>query len=233
MGGNLFVDLGGQGGPFDDWLASHDDGALELGRFGLEPLRIATTTTREIAANWKIVVENYRECLHCPTVHPELVDMVPTYRSGGVADGGREDGGVGLKAGALALTLEGTCSVPPLPGLSEEESRSVYGAYLFPNAMVDVFGTYATLTTLLPRAVDRTVIVTDYLFAPEVVADKTADVSDLVGFMEIVVEQDADVAERAQRGISSHAFTRGIYPEKDEALHRFNERYRALTTNAP
>ena len=40
----------------------------------------------EVAANWKIVVENYNECLHCPTVHPELVSIVPLYRFGEVWD---------------------------------------------------------------------------------------------------------------------------------------------------
>ena len=24
-------------------------------------------------------MENYNECLHCPTVHPELVAVVPTF----------------------------------------------------------------------------------------------------------------------------------------------------------
>ena len=26
----------------------------------------------EVAANWKVIVENYHECYHCPLIHPEL-----------------------------------------------------------------------------------------------------------------------------------------------------------------
>jgi Rieske 2Fe-2S family protein len=229
--GTLFVDLGGQGGSFEDYIASHDDDPRALERFNAGDLRIARTTTREVAANWKIVVENYRECLHCPTVHPELVDMIPAYRSGGIAEAEpRADYGVGIKDGAVALTLSGTTTIPPLPGITEEESRSVYGAYLFPNSMVDVQGNYATLTTLLPRGANCTVVVTDYLLPPDVIADPAMEsgLEQLMQFMELVVDQDSVVAERAQQGIGSRAFDHGVYPEKDAALHAFNERYRAL-----
>jgi len=229
--GTLFVDLGGAAGPFEDYIASHDDDPAYLGRFGLGDLRIARTTTREVAANWKIVVENYRECLHCPSVHPELVDMIPAYRTGAVQEAvPRDDYGVGIKEGASALTLSGSSPVPPLPGLSEEEAQSVYGAYLFPNCMVDVNGTYANLSTLLPRSERSTIVVTDYLLPPGVIAEPSlADgIDELVRFMEIVISQDSDVAERTQRGLGSRAFARGVYPEKDAALHAFNERYRAL-----
>ena len=160
--------------------------------------------------------------------------MVPTYRSGRIADGARSDYGVSLKEEATALTLSGTSPVPYLPGLTEEEGRSVYGAYLFPNSMVDVFGAYANVTTLYPRGADRTVIVTDYLMSPDVIADPAlADgIDGLVEFMEIVILQDADVAVRAQQGIGSRAFVQGVYPEKDDPLHQFNERYRALVSES-
>jgi phenylpropionate dioxygenase-like ring-hydroxylating dioxygenase large terminal subunit len=97
--------------------------------------------------------------------------------------------------------------------------------------MIDVFGTYATLSVLHPCAADRTDVVIEYLLPPAVAADPRlqGDVDELIRFMEIVVEQDTDVAERAQRGIASRAFERGVYPDKDAALHAFNERYRALT----
>ena len=229
--GTLFVDLGGQAGSFDDYIASHDDEPLRMERFNLDALRIAHTSTVEVAANWKIVVENYRECLHCPTVHPELVDMIPAYRSGGVQEAdARSDLGVGIKPGATALTLSGTSTVPLLPGLTDEEGLSIYGAFLFPNCMVDINGTYATLTTLLPRSESSTIVVTDYLLPPEVIADPTIStcIEALVDFMQIVINQDTVVAERAQQGISSRAFVQAVYPKKDQALHAFNERYRVL-----
>ena len=32
----------------------------------------ARPTSYELAANWKLPIENYHECFHCPAIHPEL-----------------------------------------------------------------------------------------------------------------------------------------------------------------
>ncbi|MEX2124028.1 MAG: aromatic ring-hydroxylating dioxygenase subunit alpha [Woeseia sp.] len=39
--------------------------------FGFEQLKVAAKKTYPIAANWKLAVENYQECYHCATAHPE------------------------------------------------------------------------------------------------------------------------------------------------------------------
>ena len=31
----------------------------------------------EVAANWKVITENYHECYHCPLIHPELCQVTP------------------------------------------------------------------------------------------------------------------------------------------------------------
>jgi Rieske 2Fe-2S family protein len=99
--------------------------------------------------------------------------------------------------------------------------------------MLDVSGNYATLTTLLPRSATSTTIVSDYLLPPEVIADASlaGAVQELVDFNETVTAQDAAVVERTQRGISSRAFERGVYPDKDAALFAFNQRYRSLVNS--
>jgi Rieske 2Fe-2S family protein len=33
--------------------------------------------TYEVAANWKVIAENYHECYHCPLIHPELCQVTP------------------------------------------------------------------------------------------------------------------------------------------------------------
>ena len=89
-------------------------------------------------------------------------------------------------------------------------------------------------TTLLPRSEHSTIVVTDYLLPPDVIADPAlaTGLDAPVEFMEIVIDQDTVVAERTQQGIGSRAFDRGVYPEKDAALHAFNERYRQLVAGA-
>ncbi|MEM8683717.1 MAG: aromatic ring-hydroxylating dioxygenase subunit alpha [Pseudomonadota bacterium] len=43
--------------------------------FGFDRLKVAARHTWEIPANWKISVENYQECYHCSTAHPEYALM--------------------------------------------------------------------------------------------------------------------------------------------------------------
>ena len=59
----------------------------------MDELRVGVRIVYEVEANWKIVVENYNECLHCPTVHPELVQVVPLFRFGEVWDEETRDDG--------------------------------------------------------------------------------------------------------------------------------------------
>ena len=47
----------------------------------------------------KILIENYNDCQHCPNVHPELVQVVPTYKKGETGYRNRPDGGVALITG--------------------------------------------------------------------------------------------------------------------------------------
>lgn len=226
--GCLFVNLSGDAPTLCEWLDDQDDQPLTFERWNLHDLRVGHTTTRVIRANWKILVENYEECLHCPTVHPELVDLIPTYRKGAVVDPERPDWGVALKPGCAALTATGTTALPVLPGLSADESVSVYGAYVFPNATIGVSGQVATLSTIHPRSVDTCVLVVQYLFAPDTIAADDFDPSDVVDFSELVSAQDAAVCERVQRGVASRAFTHGVYPAMDEGLHWFAQRYRSF-----
>ena len=47
------------------------------------------TLTYDVAANWKVIAENYNECYHCGPVHPELVRLVPAFGGGGLGIDGR------------------------------------------------------------------------------------------------------------------------------------------------
>ena len=70
----------------------------------------------EVAANWKIVVENYNECLHCPQVHPELVQVVPLFRFGEVWDEETRDDGNWMVEGATQLHQDRHERAPQVPG---------------------------------------------------------------------------------------------------------------------
>ena len=58
-----------------------------------------------VAANWKLVAENYNECYHCAGVHPELCRVVPAFKRGGA--GPDWDRGVPYREGAWTFTASG------------------------------------------------------------------------------------------------------------------------------
>jgi Rieske 2Fe-2S family protein len=175
-------------------------------------------------ANWKILIENYNECLHCPTAHPELIAVVPGFRHGSVYDAHRPDGGMAIAEGGNSFTRTGRSNLPVLPGLSAHDEVSLYGCSVYPNMFLDVSGTGAISTVLLPRDAGHTTVVAEYLFRPEVIADDGFDPSEIVDFTELVAHQGYVVCERVQRGVSSRAFTQGVLAEKDGLLESFNAR---------
>jgi Rieske 2Fe-2S family protein len=225
--GFVFVSLADAPSPLRDALGDQEDEPLSFERFRLDELRLAHRTVTDVEANWKILVENYNECLHCPTVHPELVAVVPTYRKGLVTENGRTDGGVAIANGGTSFTRSGHSSLPVMPGLDDEQATSIYAALIFPNMFLDVSGTSTVSTRLEPRSAERTTVITEYLFRPEVIDDPSFDPTEIVEFTELVAHQDYAVCERVQKGVRSRAFTHGVYPEKDELPYAFDRRYLA------
>ena len=51
------------------------DMAEPLAVFGFEKLKVAAQKSYAIPANWKLAVENYMECYHCATAHPDYAKM--------------------------------------------------------------------------------------------------------------------------------------------------------------
>ena len=48
-------------------------------RYPLDTLVLGRRLRYEVAANWKVIAENYNECYHCGPVHPELSRLVPAF----------------------------------------------------------------------------------------------------------------------------------------------------------
>ncbi len=224
--GFLFVNLAETPGPLLDTLRAGTESITNFDRYGLDELRIGVRLRYEVAANWKIVVENYNECLHCPTIHPELVQVVPLYRFGEVWDGQTPDDGNWMVEGATSFTRTGTSTLPPLPGLSPEDRRMYYGTFQFPNLLLNLHPDAAMYYVLYPDGPAHTTVVSEYLFRPETIAAADFAPEPVVELWDLISKQDWAVCARAQTGVSSRAYRHGVYPRKDRFLFDFNEHYR-------
>jgi Rieske 2Fe-2S family protein len=184
-------------------------------RYPLDTLVLGRRLRYEVAANWKVVAENYNECYHCGPVHPELVRLVPAFGGGG--QGLEWEDGVPHREGAWTFTLSGTTDRAPFPGLDDAERVRHKGELVYPNLMLSLSAEHAAAFVLRPLAVDRTEIVCDLLFAPDEAAKPSFDPSDAEELWDLVNRQDWGICESVQRGMSSRAYTQGWYAPMEDA----------------
>jgi glycine betaine catabolism A len=214
-GGFAFVRLTADGPSLLDELGPI---ATRVTRFPLDDLVVGGTIVYEVAANWKVIAENYNECYHCGPVHPELCDLVPSFRVRGGAELDWEQG-IPHRAGADTYTLTGTSARASFSGLNEIEQVNHFGELIYPNLMLSLSRDHVAAFILRAVAADRTTIECQLLFHPDEVAKEGFDTSDAVDFWHMVNLQDWAICERVQRGMASRTFDHGWYaPMEDPSL---------------
>jgi glycine betaine catabolism A len=186
-----------------------------LARYPLAELRIGHTLRYEVAANWKVLCENYNECYHCAGVHPELCAVVPAFRERGGAnlDWSR---GVPHRPGAYTFTESGTTRRRAFPGLNEDERVRHKGELAYPNLWLSLACDHVAVFILQPRGAARTDIVCHFLFEPCEIAKPDFDPSDTVQFWDLVNRQDWSICEGVQQGISSRVHELGYYAPMED-----------------
>lgn len=222
--GFVFVHLGPDPPPLEqalDWES--------LASWQLEGLRVGQLTRTRVRCNWKIFWENYNECLHCPSTHPELVKIVPTYGRGLLSEGELHDDGAGLEEpplaeGAVTWTLDGKSRLPTLPGLSEEEkSRGQTFWNLEPSLFVVAHRDYVRCARILPRGTEETEIQMEWLFLPSVLEREDFDLEHATELGRRVVEQDARACELNQRGLRALPHQHGVLVKQEYWVRRFQQ----------
>ena len=204
-GGFVFVRLGQAEGTLADQL---NGAGARLAAYPLAELRSARRLVYRVAANWKVICENYNECYHCGPVHPELCDLVPVFRRGGGGDLDW-DAGIPHRDGTYTFTLTGTTRRAPFPGLPAAEVTRHRGELILPNLMLSLSADHVAAFTLWPHEAGHTTVLCDFLFHPAEIARDDFDPSDAVEFWDLVNRQDWSVCEQVQDGMGSRMFAVG------------------------
>jgi Rieske 2Fe-2S family protein len=161
----------------------------------------------DVRANWKLIVENFMECYHCATIHPELTEVLPEFASGYAA---QYYVGHGAEFGTEinGFTVDGRPGFDRLASLADEQDRRYYAITIRPQVFVNLVPDHVILHRMYPIAVDHTVVECDWLYAPEVI-ESGRDVSHSVELFHRVNAQDFAACERCQPSMSSRAYTNG------------------------
>ena len=214
-GGFVFVRVKSSDRTLADQLGDIPE---RFSRYPLAELVCGKRIKYSIAANWKVILENFNECYHCAGVHPELCKVVPDFRKNGGANLDWSDG-IPHKKGANTFTFSGTTNREPFPGLNKAEQERHFGELIYPNVMLSMSMDHGAVNILRPTGPEHTEIDCRFLFHPDAVAKADFDPSDAVDFWDLVNRQDWTICENVQRGMHARPFEYGFYaPMEDWSL---------------
>jgi glycine betaine catabolism A len=200
----------------------------DLTRFRMADLVCGRRIEYEIAANWKLLCENYSECYHCAGAHPQLHRISEPLPRGEreVEEGACFNGGpMKLRDGIQTMSMSGTSRLPTIPGLTHDDCRLVHYYVVYPNLLLSPHPDYVLTHTLWPVAPGRTRVICEWLFTGEAVSQPQFDPSDVVEFWDVTNRQDWKLCERAQEGVGSLGFRQGAYQATEDCVHIFDRWY--------
>ncbi|GAA0953331.1 MULTISPECIES: aromatic ring-hydroxylating oxygenase subunit alpha [Streptomyces violaceusniger group] len=192
-------------------------------RYGVAGLALGRRISYDVKANWKLIVENFMECYHCATIHPELTEVLPEFADG-LAAQYFVGHGAEFAEEAQGFTVDGSEGFDRFAGIADEQDRRYYAITVRPQVFLNLVPDHVIMHRMFPLAPDRTLVECDWLYAPEVVASDR-DLSKSVELFHRVNTQDFDACERTQPAMDSRAYRDGgvLVPSEHHigAFHRW------------
>lgn len=239
--GYLFICLADQPPEFElfentvsPYLAPHQ----------LSEAKVAYETTLIENANWKLVIENNRECYHCKAGHPELLNTIaevedpndprcpPDYIPKAAADLARwENQGLPFKMTVnpegwqivrapmykgLSFTMDGAPASNRLMGQLPDFDVGSVRLMHFPNTWNHALGDHAIAFRVIPLGPQKTAVTTKWLVHKDAVEGVDYDLDNLLKVWLATNDQDRILAENNQMGINSPAYKQGTYSPSSE-----------------
>jgi Rieske 2Fe-2S family protein len=208
-------------------------------RFG----RLACESTLVEKGNWKLVMENARECYHCAVSHPELSESFPVeakayfdygddphaeafnarMKAAGLAIGPVEGDwwqGIrfALNAGYRSMTMDGDFVVSkPMCQVEGGDVGSLRWA-LEPNSFFHAFGDYCFMFSAWPVGPNETHVIGKWLVRGDAEPGIDYDPDKVADLWTRTNLQDRDLVENNQRGVNSLGYIPGPYSSEAETL---------------
>jgi glycine betaine catabolism A len=216
-----------------------------LSPFALDRAQIAATSVTVEAANWKLVLENNRECHHCRGAHPELCATFPEapLHSGGHSDVDssalEQIVAVGESLGlpsqyiasadnqframrmpflgdARSMTMDGKPAVAARFGSLPDVNIGDVLVYHYPSTWNHFTADHAITFRVVPLGPTATQLTTTWLVPEGAVEGVDYNLASLTSVWMATNAQDAKLVERAQLGVMSPAYSPGPYAPVDE-----------------
>jgi carnitine monooxygenase subunit len=186
------------------------------GRLDLDNVRFHSHHEWEQQVNWKVALENYLECYHCPVAHPgfsKLIDVDPD--SYDLIAGERTSSQLGT---VRAAALDGSSRVAYDP--RGDVGRSQYH-FIWPNTTINISPgpQNISIERWVPVDGKTTVEVTDYFFGADLDEDT---IQEVIAFDTQVATEDVALVTAVQKGLDSGAVNQGrLMLESERLIARF------------
>ena len=244
-GGFIFINLAAQ--PVNDPLfeAFLTDLETYLAPHGMDNVKVAAESHIVEEANWKLVVENNRECYHCNGSHPELMNSLlefdntedpratPEYAAQVAEATARWDAQgaawqlkyfgrrnrltrTPLKKGTNSMTLDGQPACKRLMGNLRDPRMGALRILHLPNSWNHVMGDHAVTFRILPLGPRQTLVTSKWLVHKDAVEGVDYDPVEMRKVWDATNLQDRKITEDNQRGIDSLAYQPGPYSQSFE-----------------
>ncbi|MET0237541.1 MAG: aromatic ring-hydroxylating dioxygenase subunit alpha [Kibdelosporangium sp.] len=203
-----------------------------INHWQVDSLDVGRRIVYDVRANWKLIIENFMECYHCATIHPELTEVLPEF-AGGYAAQYYVGHGARFADEAEGFTVDGRAGLDRIAGVGPAEDRKYYAITVNPQVFINLVPDHVIFHRMYPAAADRTVVVCDWLYTKEVVA-AGRDVTHSVELFHRVNQQDFDACERCQPAMSSRAYARGgVLVPSEHHIAAFHEWLTARLAHRP
>ena len=196
MAGFLFVNLDTEAPTLEETIPGIEAELLAIAPDAAERV-LTSRRTHEINANWKVAVENYNECYHCPNVHK-------AFTAGVVSPGS-------YRIRPRGFTIHHTAEGPPAEksGYTRHADANDYGSFFtWPVSSIQCYpGRVLNTFRWVPLTVDRTLLVREWWFDRPEPTPAQNEVIELD--WTTTVAEDFELMDSVQRGVSSRGYRPG------------------------
>ncbi len=249
VGGLIFICLSDNPPPIDRVKA---DIADQIAVYDLEKLKVAVQDDYIEDANWKLVMENNRECYHCDVGHPELIsvlgttgfgkdapadDYLETKRAEWQALGIDHDviefpdgwwhriARLALANGAVTQSIDGKLACQKLIGPFNAPETSSLSVWTQPNSWHHFCCDHVVTFSLTPIGPDKTLLRTSWLVHEDAVEGVDYNPDHLAALWRATNVQDGHFSMVNHQGIANDGYVQGPYAVEENLVEDFKDFY--------
>ena len=249
VGGLIFICLSDNPPPIGRVKA---DIADQIAVYGLEKLKVAVQDDYIDDANWKLVMENNRECYHCDVGHPELIsvlgttgfgkdapadDYLETKRAEWQALGIDHDviefpdgwwhriARLALANGAVTQSIDGKLACQKLIGPFKAPETSSLSVWTQPNSWHHFCCDHVVTFSLTPIGPDKTLLRTSWLVHEDAVEGVDYNPDHLAALWRATNVQDGHFSMVNHQGIANDGYVQGPYAVEENLVEDFKDFY--------